>query len=53
VQTLRGFVRKRRRATVHFLRVQEEMPVNWMWRSSQPEKIILHARLFPCHAGWL
>jgi glycosyltransferase involved in cell wall biosynthesis len=30
VQTLRGFVRKRRRATVHFLRVQEEMPVNWM-----------------------
>ena len=30
VQTLRGFVHKRRRATVHFLRVQEEMPVNWM-----------------------
>ena len=30
VQTLRGFVQKRRRATVHFLRVQEEMPVNWM-----------------------
>lgn len=30
VQTLWGFVRKRRRATVHFLRVQEEMPVNWM-----------------------
>jgi glycosyltransferase involved in cell wall biosynthesis len=30
VQTLRGFVKKRRRATVHFLRVQEEMPVNWM-----------------------
>jgi len=30
VQTLGGFVQKRRRATVHFLRVQEEMPVNWM-----------------------
>jgi glycosyltransferase involved in cell wall biosynthesis len=30
VQTLTGFVQKRRRATVHFLRVQEEMPVNWM-----------------------
>jgi glycosyltransferase involved in cell wall biosynthesis len=30
VQTLWGFLKKRRRATVHFLRVQEEMPVNWM-----------------------
>jgi glycosyltransferase involved in cell wall biosynthesis len=30
VQTLTGFLQKRRRATVHFLRVQEEMPVNWM-----------------------
>ena len=30
VQTLPGFVHKRRRAIVHFLRVQEEMPVNWM-----------------------
>ena len=30
VQTLWGFVQKRRRATVHFLRVQAEMPVNWM-----------------------
>lgn len=30
VQTLRGFVQKRRRATAHFLRVQEEMPANWM-----------------------
>jgi hypothetical protein len=30
VQTLWGFVQKRRRAAVHFLRVQEEMPVNWM-----------------------
>ena len=30
IQTLWKFVKKRRRATVHFLRVQEEMPVNWM-----------------------
>jgi glycosyltransferase involved in cell wall biosynthesis len=30
VQTLWRFIQKRRRATVHFLRVQEEMPVNWM-----------------------
>jgi hypothetical protein len=30
VQTLSGFLQKRRRATVHFLRVQEAMPVNWM-----------------------
>jgi glycosyltransferase involved in cell wall biosynthesis len=30
VQTLWGFVKKRRRATVHFLRVQQKMPVNWM-----------------------
>jgi len=30
VQTLWGFVQKRRRATVHFLRVQEEVPLNWM-----------------------
>ncbi len=30
VQTLRGFIQKRRRATVHFLRVQEEAPTNWM-----------------------
>ena len=30
VQTLWGFVKKRRRATVHYLRVQEEMPMNWM-----------------------
>jgi glycosyltransferase involved in cell wall biosynthesis len=30
IQSLWGFVQKRRRATVHFLRVQEEMPVNWM-----------------------
>jgi len=30
VQTLWGFVQKRRRATVHFLRVQEEAKPNWM-----------------------
>lgn len=30
VQSLPGFLRKRRRATVHFLRVQEQTPVNWM-----------------------
>lgn len=30
IQTLWLFIQKRRRATVHFLRVQEEMPVNWM-----------------------
>ena len=30
VQTPWKFVQKRRRATVHFLQVQEEMPANWM-----------------------
>jgi glycosyltransferase involved in cell wall biosynthesis len=30
VQTLGGFVQKRRRATVHFLRVQKEAKTNWM-----------------------
>ena len=30
IQTPWKFVQKRRRATVHFLQVQEEMPVNWM-----------------------
>jgi glycosyltransferase involved in cell wall biosynthesis len=30
VQTLWRFVQKRRRATVHFLRVQEEAKTNWM-----------------------
>ncbi len=30
VQTLWKFVQKRRRATVHFLRVQEEAKTNWM-----------------------
>src|SRR5580700_9829077 len=33
VQTLWGFVQKRRRATVHFLRVQEEAKTNWMKES--------------------
>jgi glycosyltransferase involved in cell wall biosynthesis len=35
VQTLWEFVKKRRRATVHFLRVQKEMPVNWMREKPQ------------------
>lgn len=30
VHTLWGFVQKRRRATVHFLRVQQEAKTNWM-----------------------
>jgi glycosyltransferase involved in cell wall biosynthesis len=30
VQTLGGFIKKRRRATVHFLSVQRETRVNWM-----------------------
>lgn len=30
VQTWWGFVKKRRRATVHFLRTQEEVQTNWM-----------------------
>ncbi|MEI7729437.1 MAG: glycosyltransferase family 2 protein [Verrucomicrobiota bacterium] len=30
VQTLTGFLQKRRRATVHFLNVQQEVQVNWM-----------------------
>jgi glycosyltransferase involved in cell wall biosynthesis len=30
ITTLWNFIEKRRRATVHFLRVQEQMPVNWM-----------------------
>ena len=30
VQTLWGFIKKRRRATVHFLQVQEEAKTNWM-----------------------
>jgi hypothetical protein len=30
VQTWWGFVQKRRRATVHFLRVQQEAKTNWM-----------------------
>jgi glycosyltransferase involved in cell wall biosynthesis len=35
VQTLCGFVKKRRRATVHFLRVQEETKTNWMKEKPQ------------------
>jgi hypothetical protein len=35
VQDWWSFVKKRRRATVHFLRVQQETPVNWM-RESPP-----------------
>jgi glycosyltransferase involved in cell wall biosynthesis len=42
VRTLWGFVKKRRRATVHFLRVQAEMPVNWM-REKPPVPIWLAA----------
>jgi glycosyltransferase involved in cell wall biosynthesis len=30
ITTLWNFIQKRRRATVHFLRVQESMPANWM-----------------------
>jgi hypothetical protein len=30
VQTLMGFLHKRRRATVHYLRVQDEVRVSWM-----------------------
>jgi glycosyltransferase involved in cell wall biosynthesis len=33
IQTLWKFVQKRRRATVHFLRVQEEAKTNWMKES--------------------
>ena len=42
VQTLWKFVQKRRRATVHFLQVQEEMPVNWM-REKPPVPLWLAA----------
>ena len=42
IQTLWRFVQKRRRATVHFLRVQEEMPVNWM-KESPPVPLWLAA----------
>jgi glycosyltransferase involved in cell wall biosynthesis len=42
VQTLWKFVQKRRRATVHFLRVQKEMPVNWM-REKPPVPLWLAA----------
>jgi len=30
IQSLGKFVHKRRRSAVHFMRVQQEMPVNWM-----------------------
>ena len=42
IQTLWRFVQKRRRAVVHFLRVQEEMPVNWM-KESPPVPLWLAA----------
>jgi glycosyltransferase involved in cell wall biosynthesis len=42
VQTLWGFVQKRRRATVHFLRVQEEAKTNWM-KESPPVPLWLAA----------
>jgi glycosyltransferase involved in cell wall biosynthesis len=42
IQTLWKFVQKRRRATVHFLRVQEEMKTNWM-REKPPVPIWLAA----------
>jgi glycosyltransferase involved in cell wall biosynthesis len=42
IQTLWKFVQKRRRATVHFLRVQQEMPVNWM-REKPPVPLWLAA----------
>ncbi len=41
VQTPGGFVQKRRRATAHFLRVQEEAKINWM-KEKPP----------PCRSGW-
>jgi len=42
IQTLWKFVQKRRRATVHFLRVQEEAKINWM-REKPPIPIWLAA----------
>jgi glycosyltransferase involved in cell wall biosynthesis len=42
VQKLWGFVQKRRRATVHFLRVQEEAKTNWM-KESPPVPLWLAA----------
>ncbi len=42
IQTWRAFVQKRRRAVVHFLRVQEERPVNWM-REKPPMPVWLAA----------
>ncbi|HEX9047573.1 MAG TPA: hypothetical protein VF988_11145, partial [Verrucomicrobiae bacterium] len=42
IQTPWKFVQKRRRATVHFLRVQKEMPINWM-REKAPVPLWLAA----------
>ncbi len=42
IQTLWKFIQKRRRATVHFLRVQEEAKTNWM-REKPPVPIWLAA----------
>ena len=42
VQTLWGFIQKRRRATVHFLRVQREASTNWM-REQPPVPLWLAA----------
>ena len=42
IQTLWKFVQKRRRATVHFLQVQQQMPVNWM-REKPPVPLWLAA----------
>ena len=44
VQTLWGFVKKRRRATVHFLQVQEEAKTNWM-KEKPPVPLWLAASL--------
>jgi hypothetical protein len=44
VQTLWGFVQKRRRATVHFLRVQENAKTNWM-KEKPPVPLWLAANL--------
>jgi len=42
VQNLWRYLQKRRRTVVHFLRVQEEMPVNWM-KESPPVPLWLAA----------
>ena len=50
IQTLWGFVKKRRRATVHFLRVQEEAKTNWM-KESPPVPLWLAAFYCVTFAG--